>query len=185
MAVAVEQMSSLIAREHNQQRAAQLAADTCRDYGGALVGYLSANLRCKEDANDLAQEVYVRIARHDDVNRIKSVSAFAFTIARNLLRDHSRRCATKLAASCVSIDDVALPETGDDPLQQLEADESQSRIDSVVDRLSPSCREAYLLSRNYHLSHAAIAEHMQISVSMVEKHIVMALKLIRSEINRH
>ena len=52
-----------------------MAVDAYRRYGGSLVGYLRANLRCDEDADDLAQEVYLRISRHADVGQIQSLKA--------------------------------------------------------------------------------------------------------------
>lgn len=157
-----------------------MAVEAYQQLGGVLVGYLRANLRCDEDAHDMAQEVYLRIARHEDVSKIRSIKSFVFTIAKNLLRDKSRRCATKLSASSVSADDVTLAAPCGDPLEQLEATERMHRIESVIAALRPACREAYVLSRTYGLSYAAIADHMGISVSMVEKHISAALRALRS-----
>ena len=179
MAVAYDQISTLVTRDVNHRRAGNLAVEAYDELGAALSGYLRANLRCTEDANDLAQEVYLRIARHKDVNQIQSLKSFTFTIAKNLLRDKSRRCATKLAANCVHEDDVKLESATCDPLQQIEADEMSNRVESTIANLSPACREAYRLSRTYHMSYSAIAEHMSVSVSMVEKHISAALGAIR------
>lgn len=185
MAVAYDQISSLVTRDVNHRRAGDLAVEAYHELGAALTGYLRANLRCREDANDLAQEVYLRIARHKDVTQIQSLKSFAFTIAKNLLRDRSRRCVTKLADSCVHEDNVKLAAFCGDPLQQLEADDFSRHIESTIADLSPACREAYLLSRTYHMSYAAIAEHMGISISMVEKHISAALSAIRATCETH
>lgn len=149
------------------------------------MGYLRANLRCGEDAKDLAQEVYLRILRREDLARIRSLKSFVFTIAKNLLRDRSRRCSTKLAASCIHEDDLPLAAQNDDPLLLLEADECARNIARVLEELRPACREAYLLSRTHGLSYAAIARRMGISVSMVEKHISAALKALRNGCEIH
>lgn len=185
MAIAADQISSLVTGDLNHKQAANMAVEAYQHLGGALVGYLRANLRCDDDAHDMAQEVYLRIARHQDVSEIQSLKAFVFTIAKNLLKDKSRRCATKLSASSISIDDVTLAAAGGDPLEQVEADECMESIESVIAGLRPACREAYTLRWTYGLSHAAIAEHMGISVSMVEKHVSAALSALRSGCRVH
>jgi len=175
-----EQMSSSVARDSNQQAAADLTVQAYMQLGGQLVGYLHSNLRCSEDAYDMAQEVYLRIVRYRDVARIQSLKAFAFAIANNLLRDKSRRCSTRLSAKSISIDDVTLAAAGGDPLEQIEADECVRYIDSIVAGLPPACRKAYLLRWSHGLSNAAIADRMGVSVSMIEKHISRALRVLRS-----
>ena len=185
MAVAHEQISAHVTSDLSHKQAACKAVEAYQELGGALVGYLRANLRCDEDAHDLAQEVYLRIVRHPDLSEIQSLKAFVFTIAKNLLRDKSRRSATKLSACSVSADDVILAAVGNDPLEQIEADERLRRIESVVAGLRPACRDAYLLNRTYDLSYADIADRMHISVSMVEKHIGAALRALRSDCQVH
>ncbi len=162
-----------------------MAVDAYQELGGVLVGYLRANLRCDEDAQDLAQEVYLRIARHSNISEIQSLKAFVFTIAKNLLRDKSRRSATKLSACSISADDVTLAAAGNDPLDQIEADERLQRLEAIVAGLLPACREAYILNRTYSLTYADIADYMQISVSMVEKHISAALRALRADCQVH
>ena len=185
LAVAYEQISAHVTSDLNHRQAADMAIDAYQELGGVLVGYLRANLRCDEDAQDLAQEVYLRIARHSNISEIQSLKAFVFTIAKNLLRDNSRRCATRLSACSISADDVILAAAGSDPFQQLEADERLQRLEAIVAGLIPACREAYILNRTYSLTYADIADHMQISVSMVEKHISAALRLLRADCQVH
>jgi len=185
LAVAYEQRSAHIASDLNHRQAAGKAVEAYQELGGALVGYLRANLRCDEDAHDLAQEVYLRIVRHPDLSEIQSLKAYVFTIAKNLLRDQSRRSATKLSACSVCADDVILVAAGSDPLQHFEADECLRRIESILAGLRPACRDAYLLNRTYGLSYADIADLMHISVSMVEKHIGATLRALRADCQVH
>ena len=116
-----------------------MAVDAYQELGGVLVGYLRANLRCDEDAQDLAQEVYLRIARHPNIGEIQSIKAFVF----------------------------------------------MQRFEAIVAGLRPACRQAYILNRIYSLSYAGIADYMQISVSMVEKHISAALRALRADCQVH
>lgn len=185
MAVEFNQSTAPLSRDIRQERAGALATRVYKEFGPALNAYLRANLRCMEDANDLAQEVYLRILRLEDVAKIRSLKSFTFTIAKNLLRDKSRRCTTKLAANCIHEDDVALSTQNDDPLQMLEADECARNIRRILGELRPACREAYLLSRTHEFSYAMISRYMGISVSMVEKHISSALRALRNGCELH
>ena len=185
LAVAYEQISASVTSDLNHRQAADMAVNAYQELGGVLVGYLRANLRCDEDAQDLAQEVYLRISRHPNIGEIQSIKAFVFTIAKNLLKDQSRRCATRLSACSISTDDVTLAAAGGDPLLQLEADERMQRFEAIVAGLLPACRQAYILNRIYSLSYAGIADYMQISVSMVEKHISAALRALRADCQVH
>jgi RNA polymerase sigma factor (sigma-70 family) len=150
-----------------------------QELGGVLFGYLRTHLKSSEDAQDMAQEVYLRIANQIEERDILSLKAFVFAIARNLLTDKSRRCATRLAANCISIDDVTLAAPMGDPFEQVEMAETFHKMQTTVANLRPKCRQAYLLSRLDGLSYGQIATRMKISVSMVEKHISAARCVLR------
>lgn len=57
----------------------------------------------------------------------------------------------------------------------------QEKIKQAIERLSPQCRQAFILSRYDHLSYNEIAERMGISVKTVEKHIGKAIGLLRKD----
>ena len=63
-------------------------------------------------------------------------------------------------------------------LQRLE------QLKTVLAQLSPRRREALMLHRFEGLSQAQIAERMGISVSMVEKHIALALLHCKQHLQR-
>jgi RNA polymerase sigma factor (sigma-70 family) len=63
-------------------------------------------------------------------------------------------------------------------LQPEEALASRQNIDAylaAIEALPPRCREAFVLHVFEEMSHAQVAQHMGISVSMVEKHMVRAM----------
>ena len=84
----------------------------------ALRGFLMAKLRNEADADDFAQEVYLRFARIKNHQDIQSEKAFLFTTATNLLRDRSRRLATQLDRASVSFDNVSLECNSNDPARR-------------------------------------------------------------------
>lgn len=149
------------------------------EFGGALKRYLLRNLSTEADAEDMLHEVYLRLARCESPLYVHNPKAFVFTTATNLLRDHSRRLATRLERASLSCSDFDLPARTGDPGSALEYQEELARVAVAIGELKPACREAFLMNRFDDLTYVAIAERMGISVSMVEKHVSAALRALR------
>ncbi len=179
MAVAVKEVSSLIELDISRRQASELACEAYHQFGNALIGYLRRNLRTIEDAHDVAQDVYLRIAGHQKPHDVRSLKSFTFTIARNLLIDRSRRCETLLADRCIPVDNVALPPAQNDPGDEFEADQRLQQLDNALTGLRPACRKAFLMNRVDGYTYRSIAEKMNMSVSMIEKYIGTALQSLR------
>lgn len=64
-------------------------------------------------------------------------------------------------------------------------EELQSQVDKVLDSLPERCREVFILSRFKKMKNREIAEHLGISVSMVEKHIRKALNAFTEALNEN
>lgn len=68
---------------------------------------------------------------------------------------------------------------------RLETNELHGYIDSALRRLPPKCKEVFRLSRDEDQSYKDISSSLNISVSTVEKHIVKALKILRTSVNQY
>src|ERR1700758_2728681 len=65
----------------------------------ALQAYFYRRIRTKSDAPDLAQEVYVRMLRVNDLEAIRKPQLYLYTVASNLVKEHAvleRRQACRL-----------------------------------------------------------------------------------------
>jgi len=69
-----------------------------------------------------------------------------------------------------------------DAAASLQLKELEERIDASCAVLPEKCREVFFLSRKEHLSYQHIAQRLGISVNTVEKHMVKALKILRSRL---
>ena len=67
----------------------------------------------------------------------------------------------------------------------LQLKELQRHIDESCARMPEKCREVFYLSRREHLSYQHIARQLDISVNTVEKHMVKALKILRSHLKQY
>jgi RNA polymerase sigma factor (sigma-70 family) len=149
-----------------------------REIDGALRRFLRRRLRCPDDADDLAQEVYLRMSRHPDLRQVDCLKAFAYQTALNLVRDRSRRAYTRSRRHTVSIDSIELA-GGVDPLDHALYDERLQQIEGALAVMSPPCREALLMHRFDDVTYAEVARSLGVSVSMIEKYISAALVELR------
>lgn len=109
-----------------------------------------------------------------------------FKIANNVLVDHWRHSQRKGRDQVSEWDDsqaADIAQDNADPQVQLEHQQRLTRLYEVLNQLPPRQREAFVLYRFDGLSQSDIAEQMDISVSMVEKHIARALLQCKRAMN--
>lgn len=155
------------------------------ELGTPLVRYLSKKVRNNEDANDLAQEAFLRMHRFQQSSELDNARAFLFRTANNLVIDQIRR--DKVHDKYLSSE--MLPEQSDEnedkfaPSAERTASAAQEldKIYQVVDKMPVKVKRAFLLHRGKDMSYSEIAAEMDVSTSMVEKYISGALKLLRKE----
>lgn len=59
------------------------------EHAGALQAFFRRRIRAKADAQDLAQEVYVRMLRVRDQDAIRNPVLYLYTVANNLAKEHA------------------------------------------------------------------------------------------------
>ena len=67
-------------------------------FRGPLKSYFRKRVYGAEEAEDLVQDVFCRIAAQGDADRMENPEAYIFQIAANLLRDRARRESTRSSA---------------------------------------------------------------------------------------
>lgn len=140
----------------------------------ALLRVLVRMLGTRENAEDVAQETWIRASRAD-VPTISNPRAYLFRIAQNLARDRLRqeRVRSGYMAGEPLPDDVT-DETPDIE-RVLVGRETLRVLTKAVDELPPRCREVFILRRFKDLGQDEIASRLGISRNMVEKHLRHAL----------
>ncbi|MAO57375.1 MAG: RNA polymerase subunit sigma-70 [Rhodospirillaceae bacterium] len=140
-----------------------------------LLVFVRRRVRCPSLAADIVQETYVRAATATTDRNVDNPRAFLYRVAGNLAIDHLRREQRRQAimADGREADVVADARPGAD--QVLAAKQRVRRLMAIVDELPPKCREVFVLRRFDGLSQAEIADRLEISRNMVEKHLRKAL----------
>lgn len=147
----------------------------------------------REDAEDLAQEVFVEVYRSLEKFREESkLSTWIYRIAVTKSLDHLRRLKRKKRFSSlkriVGLDDptAELPSSHDDnPEQALEEKERFAVLQKALDSLPDNQKTALLLSKQDGYSNGEIADILKTSVSAVESLIHRAKKNLHSKLYRH
>nr|WP_299857961.1 sigma-70 family RNA polymerase sigma factor [Sphingomonas bacterium] len=137
----------------------------------ALVRFFTSYRASRDEAGDLVQETFLRLARVEFGNGglLLRPAAYLRQIARNLLKDRAKAAKRHHADAHVNADDVHL--AGVDEHKRLEARDSLARLEAAIMRLKPRTREIFLAHHLEGLSYADIAERTGMSVSGIEKQI--------------
>jgi RNA polymerase sigma factor (sigma-70 family) len=157
-----------------------------RDFGSfyhatvrPLRAYLAKLLGDRTEAQDVAQNAFVRIRSTMDDGRAREPRLLLFATARRLaLNEIRRRRNQRLDPAGAASLDTAL--SGDLPVEQIVAARQElSRLEEILLRLPPGCRQVFLLRKVEDLTHVEIARRLSISTKTVENHMTRAYRLLR------
>lgn len=151
--------------------------ELARKYHDPLLRFFTKQLGNGADAEDLTQEVFVRLVRHKDRTSIRHMEAYLFQTASNLIRDHARRNTTHRVNDHVPLEGSGYESRGAVPSEEhvYEGREAIDAFLSVLAEMPPRRRTVFLMHRFQGYSYGAIATKLGISVSVVEKHMMKAL----------
>jgi RNA polymerase sigma-70 factor (ECF subfamily) len=152
-------------------------------YRQPLTAYFQRRVGSRNEAEDLTQEVFLRLVRRLDVETLDNPEAFVFKTAANLLRDRFRRGQTQRS----HLAEVSLQQPGIEELSPERVFDSRQHLDKVIDALEAldeRTRDAFILHRLEGMKHAQIAELYGVSVSSIEKYIIKALALLTERANK-
>ena len=136
-----------------------------------------------EDAEDITQEVFVRVFRALPTWKPKaSFYTWLRTIAMNLCIDHHRTRIRRQTQPLESKDGFVMnipADSSGDPLRSTEADELKRRILLATEKLSPRQRRAFMLVSYGGLSLKEAAEIMGCAVGTIKAHLNRATTKMR------
>lgn len=141
-------------------------------------------LKSKEEANDIVQEIFIRIwESRNFINPDLSFSSFLYTMARNRILNYFRD---------IDIDEKVKEILATQKVTEEEAIDSkiiyteyQVILQKAISQLPPQRRKIFNMSRIESMSHKEIAAELGISVNTVQEHISEALKFIKAYFSKH
>ena len=161
--------------------------DTCeqfvREHALQLYGWLYRLTGRREEAEDLAQETLtafwgsVRRKRPPVAGRI-----WLFSIARNLWRQHCRRCSGRPQPEHRALETA--PARGRSALEDLENDEMRRVLETAVAELGAEFREVFSLHVWHGLGYAEIAAIQGVSPNLIRWRFFRARQQLRARLGR-
>ena len=148
------------------------------NYYRELVCFLNAKLGNRQVAEDVVHDAYVRVLERTSETPIKQPRAFLYRTALNLVIDGHRRNALRQVEPLEVLDSEERFSTVS-PHISLDHGQRLEMLERALAELPSVCRDSFLLRKLEGLSHPEISERLNVSRSVVEKHIVNAMKHCR------
>ncbi len=128
------------------------------------------------EAEDLAQEAFLRLWRDCSKVPFDKAKGFLFTVAGNLFLDEKKHGQVVLRFQRQAPGNES---DAENPHYLLEASELQDRLEKALARLPDGQRTVFLMNRMDKMTYPEIAESLDLSVKAVEKRMSKALAELR------
>lgn len=152
---------------------------TFNDLRDELVSTLCFLLGSAEDAQDVAQETFLRCWRtQEGLPDVQNLRAWIFRVGLNAAKDLQRSAWRRRVKPLLGAD--AMPMLGDaSPLSALEDQETLQRLREALLNLRPEEKEVFLLRQNGELTYEQIAELHGRPVGTIKTQMRTALQKLR------
>ncbi len=160
------------------------ASELNSNYRRPLRAYFRRRGWTSADADDLVQEVFLRLLRRSTSTGSEFPAEYIFTVAANILRDRHRASGSGEARSLQGwVYELALRAgVAFDPERLLMGKEAMDELQRALTTLPERTRVILILDRVERLPRRTIAESLGISESAVEKHLSKGLAKIAARI---
>lgn len=170
----MEHGRSNMAYEGKEQLAPLRLEMWVRRYGRALRAYFQRRAPHFIDPEDLAQEVFARLARRGNLTDIAAAEAYLFQTANSVLVDSLRRAEARGGEAHDEFEDEQHATPDFDPERLLIGKEALDRLIAALYELPEPVRKAFALYHFEECRQTDIARRLGISVSTVEKYMARA-----------
>ena len=148
----------------------------------ALLAFFLRRIRNHSEAEDLTQEVLMRIAERGSAIDATRPDAYVFQTAANLLRDRGRRMRVRAAYQQGLGANEASRVEELDPDRVLQARQSLASVVTVLREMPERTRTIFILFRLENMKQREIADMLGISVRTVEQHVIRASTCLRERL---
>jgi len=152
-------------------------------YRNKIKGFALKIVPAQIDPEEIVQEVFVRVwLKKEAIDPEKDFQSYLFSIAKNLVLDHLKSAVNrKLYFVGEHFQQDLLVEDG---LEASISEESEVKLQKLINEIPERRREIFRLSRFEGLSYKQIAERLNISENTVDSQIRNALAFLRKEFRK-
>jgi RNA polymerase sigma factor (sigma-70 family) len=149
-----------------------------REHHRALVAFLQCRLSSHSDAQEVAQEAYLRVLTMSNREEVESLRSYLFTVAGNLAIDRLRK--RKVRSDFAAAQPQEEPATESWPDHHAMAAEQVAGLRRALRELPPKTSQAFVLHVIEGRDFGTVAQSMQLSERMVRYHVANALAHCRA-----
>jgi len=150
-------------------------------YYSIMVLYAARFMDTREEAEEIAQEVFVKFwEKCDTLSPDSSIKSYLYRSVHNSCLNAIKHEKVKDGYKQHVMQ--FLESSYQDDVEVNDPDTIRSRIHAEIDKLPPRCQEIFRLSRFEGLKYQEIADHLDISVKTVEVQMGKALKVLRENL---
>lgn len=154
-----------------------------------LVRFFTVRMRSAVLAEDLVQDLFLKLNGMATPEDLQSPDAFLYRVATNLMLDRAKQQRRQAARdgnwNREAVGDAPEPASVEPPADDALASRQElQRLRERVEALPPQIAAAFRLHKFDGLSHAEVASRLGVSRSSVEKYIMTALRTLMAELGR-
>ncbi len=131
-------------------------------------------------AEDIVQEVFIKVWEKRSKVELSTLRSFLFTIANNLMINHMNHL--KVVSRHEGEVKMGSNDERRSPQFIMEEKEFEVKLNRCIESMPEGCREVFLMNRIDKLKYGDIAERLDISVKAVEKRMSKAISIVREQI---
>ena len=167
--------------ENSTMTTSQLMADSYVSYHQVYL-YILHKVNGREEAEDLSQDVFLRLMEYKQMLRPDTVKFFIYTISRNLVNDYLRRFYKKQEISSYMYDHAET--CTNDTESRIISDDLAALEQRKLSVLPTQRRKIYTMSRFEDKSIADISSELNLSHRTVENHLRIGRHEVREYIRQ-
>jgi RNA polymerase sigma-70 factor (ECF subfamily) len=156
----------------------------------AVIGTVAKMLGNASDAEDIAQQVFIRLWKSAPRYQVKAkFTTFLYTIARNLVFNETKRKQRKKELSLEQQEENSFTQLEDKvarcPDQEILQAELKSEVDKAIHSLPEKQRLAVILRRYENMPYEEIGDVLDLSVSAVKSQLFRARTALRESLSHY
>jgi RNA polymerase sigma-70 factor (ECF subfamily) len=151
-------------------------ADWVRRWNYDLTRFVERRVRVRADAEDLAQEVYLRLLRTNQIDVIAEPQAYLYRMASNVAAEWRVRARESKPHSADELETLLETKT---PEIRLDQAQDKARFDAALDSLGVMVRSVIFLKLREGMTNDEIARHLDITKRMVKRYLVSGYAELR------
>lgn len=151
-----------------QEQQANLVEDWYDRWHSLLVRLLSDRLTDRNEAQDIAQEVFLRLLRVDTLDLVKNPRAYLYRVAVNVAGEWRLRARQRKPHSSKELDELVSVE---DLERTLERQQTGEAVRRALEELPLTLRQVLVLHCRDNMTYEQIAEELGITRRMVKRYV--------------